>query len=65
MTSAPPRKFSFDTVFDGEGAVAYAPPRTKQLYPADEVEAIRAAAFAEGERSALSGMAQCLQKGFR
>lgn len=57
MTGSAPRKFDFDTVFDEAGEVAYAAPRPKRLFPADEVEAIRAAAYAEGERAALAGMA--------
>jgi flagellar assembly protein FliH len=48
-----PRKFGFDTVFDGEGEIlASAPPR-KTYYSAAEVEQIRADAFAEGQRVAL------------
>ena len=30
MTDIPPRKFDFDTVFDGVGGVADAPPRPKR-----------------------------------
>jgi flagellar assembly protein FliH len=57
MSGSAPRKFDFDTVFDDAGQVAYAAPRPKRLFPAEEVEAIRAAAYAEGERAALSSMA--------
>lgn len=57
MTGSAPRKFDFDTVFDDAGGIAYAAPRPKRLFPAEEVEAIRAAAYAEGERAALAGMA--------
>ncbi|HEX2558433.1 flagellar assembly protein FliH [Phenylobacterium sp.] len=57
MTGSAPRKFDFDTVFDDAGGVAYAAPRPKRLFPAEEVEAIRAAAYAEGERAALASMA--------
>jgi len=60
MTQEAHRRFAFDTVFDGAGKVAAAAVRAKRLYPAEEVEQIRAAAFAEGERSALRGM-QALQ----
>ena len=56
MTS-PHQKFSFDTVFDNAGDVAYAAARPKRLFPAEEVEAIRAQAFAEGERQGLGSMA--------
>jgi flagellar assembly protein FliH len=54
---AEPQKFSFDTVFDAEGAVAYAAPRPKRMYTADEVEQIRREAYAEGERAALASIA--------
>ncbi len=57
MTSSPHRKFGFDTVFDNAGDVAYAAARPKRLFPAEEVEAIRAQAFAEGERQGLASMA--------
>jgi flagellar assembly protein FliH len=51
----PPHKlFGFDTVFDDVGAVAYSPPRQKRVFTPEEVEVIRAEAFAEGERSALA-----------
>jgi len=55
--SEPHAKFSFDTEFDGKGGVAYAAPRPKRLFPAEEVEQIREAARAEGERSALASVA--------
>jgi flagellar assembly protein FliH len=51
------QKFRFDTEFDAKGAVAHAAPRPKRLFPADEVERIRAAAFAEGEREAMASIA--------
>lgn len=54
------QKFGFDTVFDGEGEVAYAAPRPKRLYTADEVEVLRQQAYADGERQALASM-QALQ----
>lgn len=56
MTSPAPthRRFSFDTVFDGSGDISSAPPPArKKLYQPEEVEQIRAAAYAEGERSAV------------
>lgn len=56
MTS-PHQKFGFDTVFDNAGDVAYAAARPKRLFPAEEVEVIRAQAFAEGERQGLASMA--------
>jgi flagellar assembly protein FliH len=53
----PVEKFSFDTVFDAAGDIAFAAPRPKRMFPADEVEQIRAAAYAEGERAALNSIA--------
>jgi flagellar assembly protein FliH len=50
-------KFSFDTEFDAGGGVAFAAPRPKRLFPAEEVEQIRAAAYAEGERAAMASIA--------
>jgi flagellar assembly protein FliH len=52
MTDAP-RKFAFDTVFDMEGQ-AYQPPRPKRQFTSEEVEAVRQAAFAEGQASAVA-----------
>ena len=49
-------KFGFDTVFDGSGGVTRSAPRPKRYFNAEEVEAIRAQAFAEGERKALGDM---------
>ncbi|MDB5435686.1 MAG: flbE protein [Phenylobacterium sp.] len=51
-------KFGFDTVFDPTGEVLSAAPRPKRNYLAEEVEAIRKAALAEGETKALAGIAQ-------
>jgi flagellar assembly protein FliH len=56
MTGAP-QKFSFDTVFDAQGGVAYAAPRPKRTYSAEEVERVRGEAYAEGERAALASIA--------
>ncbi len=56
MTSAP-QKFAFDTEFGSDGAVVFASPRPKRLFPAEEVEAVRAAAYAEGERAAMASVA--------
>jgi len=55
--SQAPQKFGFDTEFDAKGSVAHAAPRPKRLFPAEEVERIRAAAYAEGERTALASVA--------
>jgi len=52
MTTTPHPKFSFDTEFDYNGGIAYQPPVVKRVFLPDEVEQIRARAFAEGERSA-------------
>lgn len=54
MTSSTPTRFGFDTVFDDAGSVAFQPPRSKRTWTGDEVEQIRAAAHAEGERSAVA-----------
>ena len=51
--TSPHRKFTFDTVFDGDGVVSYAATRPKRALTPDEVEQVRAQAFAEGERSAV------------
>jgi flagellar assembly protein FliH len=47
------RKFGFDTEFNGEGGIAYAPPAVKRVYTPDEVEQIRAHAFHEGQQTAM------------
>ncbi len=54
------RPFVFDTVFDDDGAVAYSAPRAKRSFTPEEVEAARAEAYAEGERSALARAEQAL-----
>jgi flagellar assembly protein FliH len=56
MTDTAPRKFEFDTVFDGAGAIASQAPRPKRLFTAEEVEKVRAEAYASGERKALASM---------
>jgi len=40
MSERAPEKFGFDTVFDNAGDVAFAQPRPKRLFPAEEVEEI-------------------------
>lgn len=57
MSLPAPQKFAFDTEFDAGGGMAVAAPRPKRLFPAEEVEQIRAAARAEGERAALASIA--------
>ncbi len=52
--TAPHARFSFDTVFDGEGEVISSAPRAKRSFTPDEVEAVRAQAHAEGERSVVA-----------
>ena len=54
MSSSAPRPFAFDTVFDDSGSIAWQPPVRRKHYSAEEVEAARAAGFAEGERSAIA-----------
>ncbi len=51
------QRFSFDTVFGGDDDVAFASPRPKRIYSAEEAEALGKLAFAEGERQALTSMA--------
>ena len=48
------KRFDFDTVFDDAGAVAQVSARPKRIYPLEEVEVIRAQAYAEGERAAMA-----------
>lgn len=50
--TTPHQKFGFDTEFNGEGGIAYAPPAVKRVYLPEEVERIRVQAYAEGERAA-------------
>ena len=57
MSGAAPEKFTFDTEFDPQGGVAHAAPRPKRAYLAEEVERIREAARAEGERAAMESVA--------
>jgi flagellar assembly protein FliH len=47
------KKFSFDTVFEDDGRVI-APVRPQKSFSPEEVEHIRAKAYAEGERSAVA-----------
>ena len=54
MTGPSHRPFAFDTEFDEVGAIAFQPPPRRTSYTAAEVEQIRAAAFAEGETSAVA-----------
>ena len=54
MTGQTPTRFGFDTVFDDAGSVAYQPTLRKRAWTSEEVEQIRGAAFAEGERSAIA-----------
>ena len=46
------RPFTFDTVFDGANVISA--PRPKRAFTPEEVEAVRAEAYAEGERSAVA-----------
>jgi flagellar assembly protein FliH len=57
MSQPSAQKFTFDTVFDAAGEVAFQAPRQKRAYVAEEVEQIRAAAEAEGERKAYASIA--------
>ena len=51
MAASETRKFAFDTVFDSAGDIAFAPMRIKRTFTAEEVEQIKADAFAAGEKS--------------
>ena len=51
------QKFGFDTVFDSVGTITATAMRAKRLFPIEEVEQIRMAAYAEGERAALASVA--------
>ncbi|MDB5420327.1 MAG: fliH, partial [Brevundimonas sp.] len=54
MTDQPVhQRFVFDTVFDGGGDVVSSRPRPRRLIPAEEVEALRAQAYADGQQSAI------------
>jgi flagellar assembly protein FliH len=53
------QRFGFDTVFEENGRVI-APLRPKKNFTADEVEAIRAECFAEGQRSAVAQAQEAL-----
>lgn len=55
--SEAPIKFAFDTEFDAKGSVAFQAQRPKRLFPQEEVEQLRAAAYADGERAALASIA--------
>jgi len=57
MTIAGHKKFAFDTVFSAAGDITSSVARPKRTYGADEVEIIRLAAHAEGERTALASIA--------
>ena len=52
MAGASHPLFAFDTVFDGDRVIA--PVRPKTAFTLEEMEAARAAAYAEGERSATA-----------
>jgi flagellar assembly protein FliH len=49
---SPPRKFTFDTVFDGDRVIV--PPKPKTAFTAQEVEQARAQGFAEGQRTVVA-----------
>ncbi|MGA0607513.1 flagellar assembly protein FliH [Phenylobacterium sp. VNQ135] len=50
-------KFTFDTEFDAGGGVAFAAPRPKRSFTADEAEQLRQQAFAEGHAQAMASIA--------
>ena len=47
-------KFTFDTEFTLDGAVKNSAPKVKRSYRADEVEALKAIAFNEGQQCAIA-----------
>jgi flagellar assembly protein FliH len=51
--NTPHQKFNFDTEFDAVTGGVTAAPRPKRAFTPEEVEQVRAAAFAEGERSGV------------
>jgi hypothetical protein len=51
------QKFTFDTEFDAAGDIAYAAPRPKRTFTAEEAEALRQQAFAEGHAQAMASIA--------
>jgi flagellar assembly protein FliH len=53
--TTPHQRYAFDTVFDDAGGIAaQAPPPAKRSFTPEEVQAERAKAFAEGERSVVA-----------
>ena len=52
LAASAPRPFTFDTVFDGGRVIA--PARAKTSFTPDELEAAKAAAYAEGQASAVA-----------
>jgi flagellar assembly protein FliH len=54
LSQPAPRKFTFDTVFDGAGNVASQPAPVKRVFTAEEVERIRVQCRAEGEAAAAA-----------
>jgi len=66
MSDAAPRKFTFDTVFDGAGNVTAQPAPFKRVFTADEVERIknqaRAEGLAAGQATAQAQTAQALMQ---
>ena len=64
MSPSAPRKFTFDTVFDGGQVIA--PQKARRAFTPEELEAARADGFAQGQRSvaaqAEAQMAQALRE---
>ena len=50
----PHQRYAFDTVFDDAGGITSTAPKVKRSYTPEEVQAERAQAFAEGERSVVA-----------
>lgn len=54
MNDIPHKRFAFDTVFDDRGGMREPPARAKRSFTPEDVEAAKAEAFAQGERSAVA-----------
>jgi flagellar assembly protein FliH len=51
--TTPHRRFDFDTEFNAEGGIDFAPPAVKRVFVPAEVEQIRAQAYAEGQQAGM------------
>ena len=65
MTDIPHKRFSFDTVFDDRGGVAYTAPKVKRSFTPEELEEAKVLAYAEGEKSAVARAEQAAANALR